>query len=63
MTDAPCAYAYMPSNVGHYVENVGNTTLRFLEIANTGEWRSSYLATTLIKWISQIASRILVSHR
>ena len=24
-------------NLGHYVENIGNTTLHFLEIFNTGE--------------------------
>ena len=29
--------AYVPSPYGHYVENTGNTTLRFLEIFNTGE--------------------------
>lgn len=27
---------------GHYVENTGNTTLRYLEIFNTGVW--------LVKW-------------
>lgn len=28
--------AYVPSPYGHYVENTGNTTLRFLEIFNSG---------------------------
>uniref|UniRef100_A0A0W0F2R6 Cupin type-1 domain-containing protein n=1 Tax=Moniliophthora roreri TaxID=221103 RepID=A0A0W0F2R6_MONRR len=27
---------YVPTAMGHYVENIGNTTLRFLEIFNTG---------------------------
>ena len=29
--------AYVPTPYGHYVENTGNTTLRFLEIFNSGE--------------------------
>jgi oxalate decarboxylase/phosphoglucose isomerase-like protein (cupin superfamily) len=29
--------AYVPASFGHYVENTGNTTLRYLEIFNTGE--------------------------
>jgi oxalate decarboxylase/phosphoglucose isomerase-like protein (cupin superfamily) len=30
-----CA-AYIPASFGHYVENTGNTSLRYLEIFNTG---------------------------
>ena len=29
--------AYVPTPYGHYIENTGNTTLRFLEIFNSGE--------------------------
>jgi oxalate decarboxylase/phosphoglucose isomerase-like protein (cupin superfamily) len=28
----------MPINLGHYVENIGNKTLHYLEIFNTGEF-------------------------
>ncbi|PSR88464.1 hypothetical protein PHLCEN_2v5144 [Hermanssonia centrifuga] len=29
--------SYIPASYGHYVENTGNTTLKFLEIFNTGK--------------------------
>lgn len=28
---------YVPASYGHYIENTGNTTLKFLEIFKTGE--------------------------
>ena len=28
---------YVPASSGHYVENLGNTTLKFLEIFKTGK--------------------------
>ena len=33
----PGDVSYVPATFGHYVENIGNTTLRFLEIFNTGK--------------------------
>jgi oxalate decarboxylase/phosphoglucose isomerase-like protein (cupin superfamily) len=29
---------YVPASMGHYVENIGNTTLRYLEIFNTDKY-------------------------
>ena len=32
----PGDVSYIPASYGHYVENIGNTTMRFLEIFNSG---------------------------
>jgi oxalate decarboxylase/phosphoglucose isomerase-like protein (cupin superfamily) len=32
----PGDIGYIPASFGHYVENIGNTTLKFLEIFKTG---------------------------
>ena len=29
---------FVPASYGHYVENIGNTTLRFLEVFNSGRY-------------------------
>lgn len=34
----------MPASFGHYVENTGNTTLRFLEIFNTNRFEDISLS-------------------
>ena len=46
---------YVPASYGHYVENTGNTTLRFLEIYKTGQFLVIYLQydgylTFLLRW-------------
>ena len=35
----PGDISYVPTAYGHYVENTGNTTLRFLEIFNTDRYQ------------------------
>ncbi|KAF8151028.1 oxalate decarboxylase [Crassisporium funariophilum] len=46
----PGDIGYVPATMGHYVENTGNTTLRFLEIFNTDKFEdislSNWLALT-----------------
>jgi hypothetical protein len=57
----PLARTYT-ADVGHYIENTGNTTLHFLEIFNTGEVfddvPTSYYSCLSLNWASQIVSRI-----
>ena len=35
---------FVPASFGHYVENIGNSTLRFLEIFNTDRYQDISLA-------------------
>ncbi|KAF8274620.1 oxalate decarboxylase [Lactarius quietus] len=39
---------FVPATFGHYVENIGNTTLRFLEIANTDRFQD----ISLTQWLA-----------
>lgn len=32
----PGDIAYVPASMGHYVENIGSGTMKFLEVFNTG---------------------------
>lgn len=45
---SPCLQAgdvgFVPASFGHYVENTGNTTLRFLEIFNTNRFEDISLS-------------------
>ena len=52
-------------NLGHYVENIGNTTLHFLEIFNTGESLIPLVfdLPSCSERTSQTVSRILASPR
>ncbi|TCD65975.1 hypothetical protein EIP91_001967 [Steccherinum ochraceum] len=43
----PGDISFTPSNFGHYVENIGNTTLKFLEIFNTAVFQDVGLAQWL----------------
>jgi oxalate decarboxylase/phosphoglucose isomerase-like protein (cupin superfamily) len=57
--DMPSIVAYIPASFGHYVENTGNTTLRYLEIFNTGE--NIFTANTCI-WDRILTRMIVVDH-
>ncbi|PSS30942.1 hypothetical protein PHLCEN_2v2511 [Hermanssonia centrifuga] len=51
--------SYIPATYGHYVENTGNTTLKFLEIWNTGKYLSVYVTTACLlvtDWVSPPAA-------
>ena len=43
-SELTCLIAYVPASNGHYVENTGNTTLKFLEIFNTDKFEDISLA-------------------
>ena len=44
--------------LGHYIENTGNTTLRFLEIFNTDKFEDVSLA----QWLALIPPTIVKQH-
>jgi oxalate decarboxylase len=49
---------YFPKSMGHYIENTGNTDLRFLET-----FKSSYYASiSLSDWISHIPPELAEAH-
>ncbi|KAK7050985.1 hypothetical protein VNI00_005097 [Paramarasmius palmivorus] len=50
--------AYIPASFGHYVENTGNTTLKFLEVFNTNIYRDVSLA----QWLSVTPPELLKAH-
>lgn len=50
--------AYIPQSMGHYVENIGDTDLRFLET-----FRSSYYASiSLSDWMSHTPPELVEAH-
>ncbi|KAF9003359.1 oxalate decarboxylase [Cyathus striatus] len=50
--------AYIPATYGHYVQNVGNTTLRFLEIFKTDK----YADISLSQWLALIPPDLVKAH-
>jgi oxalate decarboxylase len=49
---------YVPFAMGHYVENTGNTTLRFLEM-----FKSSYFAdVSLDQWLALTPPELVKAH-
>ncbi|KAK7056477.1 hypothetical protein VNI00_003032 [Paramarasmius palmivorus] len=50
--------AYIPATMGHYVENTGNTTLRFLELFNT----DVYEDISLSQWLALSPPELLKAH-
>ncbi len=44
----------MPASFGHYVENTGNTTLRFLEIFNTDRFQDISLAQVSLRFLLEL---------
>jgi oxalate decarboxylase len=50
--------AYVPRSMGHYVENTGTTTLRFLEL-----FASSYYADiSLTNWMANTPHELVAAH-
>ncbi|PFH51095.1 hypothetical protein AMATHDRAFT_3360 [Amanita thiersii Skay4041] len=49
---------YVPGSMGHYVENTGNTTLRFLEIFRS----EKYEDVSLMQWLALIPAQLVKSH-
>ena len=54
----PSDVGYVPQSIGHYVENIGKDTLRFLEVFATGEYAdislASWIATCRTSWSRRI---------
>jgi len=49
---------YVPSTFGHYVENTGNTTLRFLEIFKSDKFED----ISLNQWLALIPPKLVQDH-
>ncbi|KDR78673.1 hypothetical protein GALMADRAFT_244166 [Galerina marginata CBS 339.88] len=49
---------YVPATMGHYVENTGNTTLRFLEIFNTNMFED----ISLSNWLALTPPELVKAH-
>ena len=50
--------AYIPSADGHYVENIGNETLRYLEVFNTDK----YADISLRQWLGTAPPGLVKAH-
>ncbi|TEB31500.1 oxalate decarboxylase [Coprinellus micaceus] len=56
---------YIPASNGHYVENTGNTTLRFLEIFNSGTPSSApdkFQDVSLSQWLALTPPAVVKAH-
>ncbi|THH33237.1 hypothetical protein EUX98_g1002 [Antrodiella citrinella] len=49
---------YVPASFGHYVENIGNTTLHFLEIFNTDHFQD----VSLSQWLALTPPALVKAH-
>ncbi|KAJ8508295.1 hypothetical protein ONZ45_g9425 [Pleurotus djamor] len=54
----PGDIAYVPPSFGHYVENIGNTTLKFLEIFKTDVFQD----ISLNQWLALTPPELVQSH-
>ncbi|KAI0076197.1 Bicupin, oxalate decarboxylase/oxidase [Panus rudis PR-1116 ss-1] len=54
----PGDVGYVPASFGHYVENIGNTTLRFLEIFNTDRFSD----VSLSQWLALTPPELVKAH-
>lgn len=71
----PGDVSYIPASYGHYVENIGNTTMRFLEIFNSGTCASTaarpagadtaadrYQDISLTQWLALTPPELVKAH-
>ncbi|KAL1732359.1 RmlC-like cupin domain-containing protein [Schizophyllum commune] len=54
----PGDVGYVPISMGHYVENIGNTTARFLEITDSAEFED----ISLTQWLALTPPEIVKAH-
>jgi len=54
----PGDIGYVPTAMGHYVENIGNTTLRFLEIFNADRFED----ISLNQWLALTPPDLVKAH-
>nr|AAF13275.1 oxalate decarboxylase [Flammulina velutipes]AAO89278.1 oxalate decarboxylase [Flammulina sp. IJF 140502] len=50
--------AYVPASMGHYVENIGNTTLTYLEVFNTDRFAD----VSLSQWLALTPPSVVQAH-
>ncbi|KAI4520692.1 Bicupin, oxalate decarboxylase/oxidase [Schizophyllum commune Loenen D] len=55
---SPGDIGYVPVSSGHYVENIGNTTARFLEITDSSEFED----ISLTQWLALTPPEIVKAH-
>jgi oxalate decarboxylase/phosphoglucose isomerase-like protein (cupin superfamily) len=48
----------VPQSIGHYIENVGKNTLRFLEVFTTPQ----YADISLASWINNVPRELVAAH-
>ncbi|KAF9221202.1 Bicupin oxalate decarboxylase oxidase [Gyrodon lividus] len=53
---------YVPASYGHYVENVGNMTLKFLEIFRTSKTTGDYSDEHDCQWLALIPPELVKAH-
>ncbi|KAL0491161.1 oxalate decarboxylase [Acrasis kona] len=54
----PTDVAYIPKSMGHYVENTGNTTMRFLEMFKSDK----FMDVSLSQWLALTPKNVVESH-
>lgn len=55
---APSDVGYVPRSFGHYVENIGTDTLRFLEVFSVGQ----YADISLASWMANTPHELVAAH-
>lgn len=54
----PSDVGYVPQSIGHYIENVGKDTLRFLEVFTSPE----YADISLASWMNNVPHELVAAH-
>ncbi len=54
----PSDVGYVPQSIGHYVQNVGKDTLRFLEVFTTPQ----YADVSLASWMNNVPHELVAAH-
>jgi oxalate decarboxylase/phosphoglucose isomerase-like protein (cupin superfamily) len=59
--DADTLKGYIPPSYGHYIENTGNTTLKYLEMLNTGAQSELVKSLETYSYVSDVYQDISLS--
>jgi oxalate decarboxylase len=54
----PSDVGYVPQSIGHYIENVGKDTVRFLEVFTTAK----YADISLASWMNNVPHELVAAH-
>jgi oxalate decarboxylase len=55
---SPSDVGYVPRSMAHYIENIGQDTLRFLEVFSVGE----YADVSLNSWLANVPAELVAAH-